>query len=78
MILLSTMVLILNTLFVYGKKYEPNWDSLDKRPLPQWYDDAKIGIMLHWGVYFVSSVTGEWFWAKWGHYGHRKSQLLHY
>lgn len=24
-------------------KYEPTWDSLDSRPLPQWYDDAKIG-----------------------------------
>jgi alpha-L-fucosidase len=32
-------------------KYEPNWDSLDKRPLPQWYDDGKIGIFLHWGVF---------------------------
>jgi hypothetical protein len=24
-------------------KYEPTWESLDSRPLPQWYDDAKIG-----------------------------------
>lgn len=24
-------------------KYEPTWDSLDSRPLPQWYDEAKIG-----------------------------------
>lgn len=24
-------------------KYEPTWDSLDKRPLPKWYDEAKIG-----------------------------------
>jgi hypothetical protein len=26
-----------------NKKYEPTWDSLDSRPLPKWYDDAKIG-----------------------------------
>lgn len=26
------------------QKYLPNWDSLDSRPLPQWYDDAKVGI----------------------------------
>ena len=32
-------------------RYEPNWDSLDKRPLPQWYDNSKIGIFLHWGVF---------------------------
>jgi alpha-L-fucosidase len=24
-------------------KYQPTWESLDSRPLPQWYDDAKIG-----------------------------------
>jgi alpha-L-fucosidase len=31
-------------------KYTPDWNSLDKRPLPQWYDDAKIGIFIHWGL----------------------------
>lgn len=24
-------------------QYEPTWESLDSRPLPQWYDDAKVG-----------------------------------
>lgn len=24
-------------------KYKPTWESLDSRPLPQWYDDAKVG-----------------------------------
>lgn len=24
-------------------KYQPTWESLDARPLPQWYDDAKVG-----------------------------------
>jgi len=23
------------------------------RPLPAWYDDAKLGIMIHWGVWAV-------------------------
>ena len=23
------------------------------RPLPQWYDDAKLGIFIHWGPYAV-------------------------
>ena len=32
-------------------KYEPNWASLDKRPAPEWYLDAKFGIFIHWGVY---------------------------
>ena len=29
-------------------QYLPNWDSLDSRPLPVWYDKAKIGIFIHW------------------------------
>ncbi len=28
-------------------KYEPTWESLDKRPTPQWYLDAKFGIFIH-------------------------------
>lgn len=44
------------------KWYSPEWEDLDTRPLPQWYDSAKIGIMVHWGVYSVPSYNGEWFW----------------
>jgi alpha-L-fucosidase len=32
------------------------------RPLPAWYDDAKLGIFVHWGVYSVpgwAPTTGE-------------------
>nr|XP_022920961.1 alpha-L-fucosidase-like [Onthophagus taurus]XP_022920962.1 alpha-L-fucosidase-like [Onthophagus taurus] len=43
----------------------PTWDSLDKRPLPDWYDKAKVGIFLHWGVYSVPGFGSEWFWADW-------------
>lgn len=25
------------------KKFEPTWESLDSRVLPEWYDNAKIG-----------------------------------
>ncbi|XP_055322101.1 putative alpha-L-fucosidase isoform X2 [Sitodiplosis mosellana] len=45
--------------------YEPTWDSLDSRPLPSWYDDAKVGIFLHWGVYSVPTFGSEWFWKYW-------------
>uniref|UniRef100_A0A6M2E334 Putative alpha-L-fucosidase n=1 Tax=Xenopsylla cheopis TaxID=163159 RepID=A0A6M2E334_XENCH len=48
-----------------SKKYEPTWESLDSRPSPTWYDDAKIGIFLHWGVYAVPSFGTEWFWQNW-------------
>lgn len=51
--------------FWYTKTYKPDWDDLDTRPLPQWYDSAKIGIFIHWGVYSVPSFKSEWFWADW-------------
>ena len=41
-------------------KYEPNWDSLDTHPLPNWYDDAKVGIFIHWGVFSVPAYKNEW------------------
>ena len=37
--------------------YEPTKSSLRARPLPDWYDDAKLGIFIHWGP---QSVPG---WA---------------
>lgn len=45
--------------------YRPLWEDLDNRPLPQWYDSAKIGIFVHWGVYSVPSFKSEWFWHLW-------------
>src|SRR5579872_4284934 len=41
----------------------PSLDSLN-RPLPAWYDDAKLGIFIHWGLY---SVPG---WAPINHPDH--------
>ena len=45
--------------------YQPTWDSLDSRPLPAWYDEAKFGIFIHWGVFSVPSFVSEWFWWYW-------------
>ena len=45
-------------------KFDPTWESLDTRRLPEWYDDAKVGIFIHWGVFAVPSFT-EWFWWQW-------------
>ena len=44
---------------VQVKQYEPTWESLDSRPLPEWYDNAKIGIFIHWGVFSVPAVGTE-------------------
>ncbi len=47
--------------------YEPSWESLDQRPNPQWFEDAKFGIFIHWGVYSVPAwapkdAYSEWYW----------------
>ncbi|XP_072265115.1 plasma alpha-L-fucosidase [Pyxicephalus adspersus] len=42
--------------------YEPTWESLDSRPIPEWFDDVKFGIFIHWGVFSVPSFGSEWFW----------------
>ncbi|CAB1459350.1 unnamed protein product [Pleuronectes platessa] len=49
--------------------YEPNWNSLDARPLPGWYDEGKIGIFVHWGVFSVPGYSqfSEWLWYWWKH-----------
>ncbi len=48
-------------------RFQPTWESLDKRPIPKWYTDAKFGIFIHWGVYSVPSygkvgTYAEWYW----------------
>ncbi|MBO5940508.1 MAG: alpha-L-fucosidase [Kiritimatiellae bacterium] len=37
--------------------YEANWDSLNSRPCPAWWKDAKFGIFIHWGVYSVPAFA---------------------
>ena len=51
------------------KTYEPNWASLDQRPTPAWYQDAKFGVFIHWGLYSVPAwgmhgEYAEWYWNR--------------
>ena len=54
-----------------GQGYRPTWESVDKRPTPSWFTDAKFGIFIHWGVYSVPAYApvipgklayAEWYW----------------
>jgi alpha-L-fucosidase len=54
-----------------AQTYEPTWDSVDNRPIPIWFNDAKFGIFIHWGTYSVPSYApvipgklayAEWYW----------------
>ncbi len=30
--------------------YEPTLESLQQHEIPEWYDNAKLGIFIHWGL----------------------------
>jgi len=74
--LLLPLALLLASFTLSAQTYQPAWESLDKRPVPQWFEDSKFGIFIHWGVYSVPSwgPTGdsigvydkysEWYWNK--------------
>lgn len=41
--------------------FMPNWTSLKHYKIPEWYQDAKFGIFIHWGVYSVPAFGSEWY-----------------
>ncbi|MFW5973329.1 MAG: alpha-L-fucosidase [Bacteroidota bacterium] len=58
-----------------SRVYSADWESLDQRPVPDWFSDAKFGIFIHWGVYSVPSWApvrdvglyaryAEWYWYR--------------
>lgn len=67
--------------------YQANWNSLDSRPTPQWWQDAKFGIFIHWGPYSVPAFSkvgeySEWYWKNLVDpgrvkQGHRETKLFH-
>ena len=45
-----------------GGPVEPTWDSVRAHyQVPDWFRDAKFGIMMHWGVYSVPAHQSEWY-----------------
>lgn len=42
--------------------FQPTWDSLRQNwQRPQWFDDAKFGLSMHWGLYSVPARQSEWY-----------------
>src|SRR3954452_22335566 len=57
---------------ITAQTYQANWASIDSRPTPAWFTDAKLGIFIHWGVYSVPAYApvipgklayAEWYWT---------------
>jgi alpha-L-fucosidase len=43
------------------ERFSATWDSLKQYQIPAWYQDAKFGIFIHWGVYSVPAFGNEWY-----------------
>ncbi len=52
---LYSILIYFSLVFVFSNSsYSP-----DTRPLPSWYDQSKVGIFIHWGVFSVPSIDTE-------------------
>ncbi len=73
------IIILLAFLFsatTHAQKYQSNWESINSRPVPQWFEDVKFGIFIHWGVYSVPAWApanadigvyakyAEWYWWR--------------
>ena len=67
-------ILLFLSLNAMAQKYEANWESLNKRGIPTWFNEDKFGIFIHWGVYAVPAYApvipnnglsySEWYWPR--------------
>ena len=67
--LTTALALLLLGPRVQAEEYQSNWESIDSRPTPTWWTDAKFGIFIHWGVYSVRAYAppgeyAEWYWER--------------
>lgn len=48
-----------------SERYTYDWESLRKAPVPDWLEQAKFGIFIHWGPYAVPGWSDEKTYAEW-------------
>ena len=48
-----------------SEKIAPIWSEIAKRPIPKWFQDAKLGIFIHWGPYSVPAYGRKGGYAEW-------------
>ena len=75
-ITLTFLIVIIAITTSFAQNYQPNWESIDSRPVPEWFENAKFGIFIHWGVYSVPAWApadadigvyakyAEWYWTQ--------------
>ena len=57
------------------QQYHPNWESIDARPTPQWFTDAKFGVFICWGLYSVPAWTPKGKYSEWYQYWLREKSF---
>jgi len=73
---LSVILLVALTFTMSAqKKIEPNWKSIDSRPVAPWFHDAKFGIFIHWGVYSVPAWSPKGTYSEWYQYWLQEKKL---
>jgi hypothetical protein len=45
-----SMLFAAGALCACAAEFEPAWESLETRSVPEWYENAKFGIFCHWGI----------------------------
>ncbi|MCY4562785.1 MAG: alpha-L-fucosidase [Flavobacteriaceae bacterium] len=63
-------------IFLNSQPYEANWESLDKRPVADWFADAKFGIFIHWGPYSVPAWSPKGTYSEWYQYWMQSKALF--
>jgi alpha-L-fucosidase len=63
--ILLTVILLVQPGFAQKPQYQPNWASLDARPTPEWWRDAKFGVFITWGLYSVPAWSPKGTYAEW-------------
>ncbi|HVT88044.1 MAG TPA: alpha-L-fucosidase [Tepidisphaeraceae bacterium] len=58
---LSAVLEVIDRVIEHGQ-CKPEWDSIiENCRIPRWYEQAKFGIFIHWGVYSVPAFGNEWY-----------------
>lgn len=69
LLVIGLLISLASPCLLPAQTWQPAWGSLDKRPVPQWYKDAKFGIFIHWGVYSVPGYSKVGDYAEWYQHG---------
>lgn len=51
-----------------AQPYKPDWKLIDKRPVRSWFEDAKFGVFIHWGLYSVPAWSPKGTYSEWYKY----------